>query len=757
MKKKKKKILKFKVFLDKKIKKFQEKFNFSHEIKSTKNKYVFQLNRRGIAIIFLYFFLCIFFAILFSITYIYFFATPKAKELPNRISKGTTIIYDRTGEHILYEIYGEENKRILLHDQIPDTIRVATVVSEDASFYHHIGIDIPSILRALEINIKNRQFQQGGSTITQQLARNVFLDRDKNLKRKILESVIALKLERKFEKDEILDFYLNQIPYGSNAYGIESASQTFFGKNAIDLSLDEAALLASLPKATTFYSPYGNNQRALIDRQKNILKKSAELGLADEKIVERALEIDTLKKIIPPKDNIEAPHFVFYVKEFLEKEYEDLDLETEGLKIYTTLDYDMQKRAQESVSQGVENNKKYRASNASLVAISPKTGELLAMVGSKDYFDSSIDGQVNIATSPRQPGSSFKPFAYAKAFEKGYQPETLIWDAPTNFGPDGSGKNYMPNNYNGNFSGLVSMRQALSSSLNIPAVKTLYLAGINETIDLAERLGISTLEDRNRFGLSLVLGGGEVKLLEMTSAFSVFANDGEKSQLKVIQKITDRQGNIKKEYSNESENVLDKEVARKISSILSDNSARSAVFGSNTPLAFKDYAVAAKTGTTQEFRDAWTVGYTPNISVGVWVGNNNNTPMKYGSDGIFVAAPIWRNFLDKELPNLPKEDFGSYEKIVSSKPMITGNVSGEIKYFKIASGNEISQNKLKKYKASEIRQQIEPEKHSLLYYVNKDFPLGSELPNYSDPMFVRWEKGINQDFSGEIFNLNITE
>ncbi|HAT73823.1 MAG: Glycosyl transferase family 51 [Candidatus Moranbacteria bacterium GW2011_GWF2_36_839] len=580
------------------------------------------------------------------------------------------------------------------------------------------------------------------------------MDRDKNLKRKILESIIAIKLERKFSKDEILDFYLNQIPYGSNAYGIESAAQTFFGKRAIDLALDEAALLASLPKATTFYSPYGNNQTALISQQKNILRQLVTLGLADEKMIKEALGIDTLKKIIPPKKNIQAPHFVFYVKEFLEKEYGNLDLETEGLKIYTTLDYDMQRRAEESVRQGVENNKKYGANNASLVAISPKTGELLAMVGSKDYFDSLIDGQVNIATSPRQPGSSFKPFAYAKAFEKGYQPETLIWDAPTNFGPDGSGKNYIPNNYNGNFSGLVSMRQALSSSLNIPAVKTLYLAGINETIDLAESLGISTLENRSRFGLSLVLGGGEVKLLEMTSAFSVFANDGEKNQLKVIQKITDQKGNIKKEYSNESKNVLEKEVARKINSILSDNSARSAVFGSNTPLAFKDYAVAAKTGTTQEFRDAWTVGYTPNISVGVWVGNNDNTPMKYGSDGIFVAAPIWRNFLNKELPNLPKENFGSYEKIVSSKSMITGNVSGEIKYYKIASGKKISEDKSKKYKASEVRQQIEPEKHSILFYVNKDFPLGPELPNYNDPMFVRWEKGINQDFEEGIFDFN---
>ncbi len=702
-------------------------------------------------------FLAIAFLAVVFFCYAYFFIAPKAKELPSRMSKGTTVIYDRTGNHVLYEIYGEENRKILSHDQIPDVVRVATIAAEDASFYEHHGVDIPSILRALEINIRNSQFQQGGSTITQQLARNVFLDRTKNLKRKFLETIIAFKLEIKFSKDEILDFYLNQIPYGSNAYGIQSASQTFFGKDAVDLTLDEAALLAALPKATTFYSPFGNNKENLIERQKTILEQIEKLGVVDEKMMVEAFDANTISKIVSPKKNIEAPHFVFYVKELLEKEYGDSILETEGLKIYTTLDYDMQKRAEESVRQGVERNKEYGASNAALVAMNPKNGEVLAMVGSRDYFDTTIDGQVNVAVSSRQPGSSFKPLAYAKAFEKGYQPETLLWDVPINFGPDGSGKNYMPNNYDGKFRGLVSMRQALATSLNIPAVETLYLAGIDETISFAERLGISTLGNRKRFGLSLVLGGGEVKLLDMTSAFSVFANDGVKNSSTVIRKIIDQDGKIVRENVPQNENVLNKQIARKISSILSDNTARSAVFGSATPLAFKDRQVAAKTGTTQEFRDAWTIGYTPNIAVGVWVGNNDNVPMKYGSDGIFVAAPLWRNFLDKELAFLPKEEFGSYEKIVSSKPMITGRISGEIEYYKVTSGKKISGDKIDKYKASEMRQQVNPEKHSILYYVNKDFPLGPELPNYNDPMFFRWEEALNKEFESSLFNGELTQ
>lgn len=687
----------------------------------------------------------VFIAALLFLGYVYFFIVPKAKELPNRMNGGTTVVYDRTGEHILYEIHDEENRKTISHDQIPDTIKTATIVAEDASFYKHFGIDLSSIIRAMLINFKNKDFSQGASTITQQLARNVFLDREKTFKRKFLEMLIAVKLERKFTKDEILDFYLNQIPYGSNTYGIQSAAETFFGKDAGALTLDEAALLAVLPKATTFYSPYGNNREALVTRQKMIIRQMEALEVIDKKTADATLAIDTMKKILPLRINIEAPHFVFYVKEILEKQYGAEALENGGFKIYTTLDYDMQKRAEETIRQGMENSVRYNASNGALVAVNPKNGELLAMVGSKDYFNQTIDGQVNVAVRLRQPGSSFKPFAYAKAFEKGYQPETMIYDAETDFGPDGTGKNYIPHNYDGQFRGLLSMRQALAGSLNIPAVKTLYLAGIDETIDLAHRLGITTLNDRSRYGLSLVLGGGEVKLVDMAYAFSVFANDGLRAEPTAILKIVDSKNNIVMEHSVQSNQIIDKQIARKINSILSDNFARAATFGSASPLAFKDRAVAAKTGTTQEFRDAWTIGFTPSIAVGVWVGNNDSSFMKQGADGIYVAAPIWRNFMDKELAFLPKEEFVSYEKVISNKPMITGSVPGEIRYYKIKSGKKISQDDLKKYKADEVRQQIDPDKHSILYYVNKDFPLSSAPPDYYDPMLWRWEKALGQE------------
>ena len=694
----------------------------------------------------LYAFLFLFLCGLAFFFYVYFFVAPKAKELPQMKSNQTTIIYDRTGQHILYEIHGEENRKVLDHSEIPDNIRLMTISVEDASFYHHFGIDPVSILRAMKVNFESGSMQQGASTITQQLARNVFLDRNKNITRKFMEMIMAIKLERKFTKDEILDFYLNQIPYGSNAYGIQAAAQTFFGKSAADLTLDESALLAALPKATSYYSPYGNHRVELRNRQKQVLFQAQKNNLISEDDLKKAISVDTLKKLIPPQTNVQAPHFVFYVKDLLESEYGATALEENGLRIYTTLDFDMQKKAEESVQAGVEKNKKYKASNAAIVAMSPKTGEVLAMVGSKNFFDTSIDGQVNVAISPRQPGSAFKPIVYAKAFEKGYQQETILFDQPTNFGPDGSGKDYVPNDYDGQFRGPVSMRQALAGSLNIPAVQTLYLAGINESIDFAHKLGITTLNDRNRYGLSLVLGGGEVKLVDLTDAFSTFAADGVHTEPIFIQKITDSQGRVLQENSTQSSRVMDAQVARKIDSILSDNSARAPIFGSNTPLAFKDRAVAAKTGTTQEFHDAWTVGFTPSLAVGVWTGNNDNSPLTSGADGVFVAAPIWRDFLNKELPRLPIETFPDYEKVTSDKPLLTGQIPDtNINYYKIASGKKIPKDKLGKYKPSEIRQQIVSGGHSILFYVNKDNPLGTDLPNFNDPMLARWDMNPTQD------------
>jgi 1A family penicillin-binding protein len=682
-----------------------------------------------------------------AIAGLYFFAMPDLDTLTQAQSRfsQTSVVYDRTGKYVLYELHGEENRKMVAHEDIPDSVRQATLAAEDDAFYSHYGIDPISVLRALKVNLMHDGIVQGGSTITQQLARNVFLDRRKTWHRKISEAVLALKIERNFTKDEILDLYLNSVPYGSNAYGIQAAAETFFQKDAKQLTLDEAVLLAALPKAPTQYSPYGNYNKELVERQRSILLRMMDMKMVTRTEGEQALLADTLKKVAPLKQHVLAPHFTFYVIEELEKRYGRGALEMGGWKIYTTLDYNLQKTAEEVVRSGAARNVGRGAENAALVAVDPKTGEVLAMVGSKDFFDTKIDGQVNVATRPRQPGSSFKPFAYAKAFEKGYQPETLLYDVPTNFGPDGSGKEYTPQNYDGGFHGLLPMRKTLANSLNIPAVQTLYLAGVQETIDLAHRLGITTLQDRSRYGLSLVLGGGEVRLLDMVAAFSVFANEGVRHPAEAVVRIVGPEGEevYGPKQQEKERRVLDAEVARKINSILSDNDARSMVFGSNSPLAFPGHTVAAKTGTTQEFRDAWTVGYTSSLAVGVWAGNNDNRPMHAGADGVFVAAPIWRDFMDRALSRYPVTAFTPYQPVIIDKPMLGGSVeNGRVRYYRKSSGKELSFEEAMRKEPEKIRVEYEGARHSVLYYVNRDDPLGPSAPDYSDPMLGRWERSL---------------
>ena len=590
-------------------------------------------------------FLMIFFGVLIAVLFIYRYQTPTVRELTNFHPAQTSVIYDRSGTQVLYKIHGEENRKVLAHDEIPDIVRMATIVTEDKNFCDHFGIDFLAIFRAFKTNIEEQNISQGGSTITQQLARNVYLTREKTLKRKFMEALIAIKLERNFSKEQILDRYLNAVPYGSNAYGISAAAEVFFGKEAKNLTLDEAAFLAALPKAPTYFSPYGNNTNKLNLRYKNILSKLEIASTVPIDDIELAKKTNILAKVMPFQEPILAPHFVFYVTEQLEEKYGRDFLEVGGLRIITTIDLDLQKIAEKSVADGVARNYRRGASNASLVAIDPKNGEVLAMVGSRDFFDKSIDGQVNVSISERQPGSSFKPIVYATAFEKGYQPETLIADVSTNFGPDGGGISYIPRNYDGKFHGVLPMRKTLAMSLNIPAIKTLSLVGIDSAIDMAHRLGITTLNERQRYGLSMAIGGAEVKLIDMASAFSVFADDGKRFPQHAIKEIIDNKGESSF-YEVKGSQVISTDVARKINSILSDNNARSAIFGVNNPLHIPGKIVAAKTGTTQEFRDAWTVGYTPKISVGVWAGNNDSRPMVAGSDGVFVAAPIWRSFMD---------------------------------------------------------------------------------------------------------------
>jgi penicillin-binding protein 1C len=611
-------------------------------------------------------FFMVFLGVAIATFFIYKNQTPSVSELTSFRPPQTSIIYDRSGKIVLYKIHGEENRKVLSHDEIPDVVRIATVATEDKNFYSHFGVDFFSILRALKINIENGEISQGGSTITQQLARNVYLTREKTLRRKFMETLIAFKIEKNFTKDEILDRYLNQVPYGSNAYGISAAAEVFFGKEAKNLTLDEAVFLASLPKAPTYYSPYGSNISELIVRYHRNLNQLEELKLTTPTEIEKARKINILTKVEPFHESILAPHFVFYVTSQLENKYGRDFLEKGGLKIITTLDYDLQKIGEKVVAEGGVRNVAYGASNAALVATEPKSGDILVMVGSRDFFNSTIDGQVNVAARLRQPGSSFKPIVYATAFEKGYQPETLIADVPTNFGPDGGGISYIPQNYDGKFHGVLPMRKTLAMSLNIPAIKTLALVGIDSAIDMAHRLGITTLNDRNRYGLSMAIGGAEVKLIDMASAFSVFAAEGEKYPARSILEIVDNNGESYFD-KKQGDRVINVEVARKINSVLSDNSARSAIFGPNSPLYIPGRTVAAKTGTSQEFRDAWTVGFTPSIAVGVWAGNNDSHSMHPGSDGVFVAAPIWRSFMDAVLLRYPSEGFVGYQVVAHNE------------------------------------------------------------------------------------------
>lgn len=662
-----------------------------------------------------------------------------AKDLPNpnkvnaRNVPESTKIYDRTGEVLLYEIHGEVKRTLISLDQASDYVKEATVAAEDKDFYKHYGFDLRGIMRAALFNVKNENLQ-GGSTITQQFVKNSILSSEKTFARKIKELILAIEIELRFSKEEILQMYLNEIPYGANAYGVEAAAETYFGKRAADLTLAESALLASLPKAPTYYSPFGNHQDELKMRKDWVLDR-----MADEKMISRE-EAQKAKEeelhFVESREGIIAPHFVLYVKDQLAEKYGEKFIQEGGLKVYTTLDYNLQRLAEKAVAEGVERNKTYNASNAALVAIDPKTGQILAMQGSKDYFDKENDGNVNVAIRDRQPGSSFKPYAYAAAFKKGYTPDTIIFDLETDFGGG-----YKPRNYNLSQNGPVTMRKALAGSLNISAVKTLYLAGIDTTIDLARKMGITTLNDRDRYGLSLVLGGGEVKLLDHVAAFSVFANDGVKFEKTPILKIVDRDGKIlENNEKRDGKRVLDEQVARQISDILSDNQSRSFVFGSRSPLILSGRPVAAKTGTTQEFRDAWTVGYTPSLTAGVWVGNNDNSEMKKGADGVYVAAPIWHNFMEEALKNREVEAFPKPNHVVTKKAILNGKLAEEAKVTICKPSEKLATERCPQ---SQREERTYRKVHTILYYVDKDNPQGPYPSNpQKDPQFSRWEEPV---------------
>lgn len=687
---------------------------------------------------------------------------PSPDKIISRSVWQSTKIYDRTGQHLLYEIHGEEKRTIVKLDQISKNLLNATVATEDKNFYKHHGIDPVGIIRAIYTDIRSMRTEQGASTITQQLIKNSLLTSERTMTRKIKEIILAIETEQKFSKDEILEMYMNQIPYGSNAYGAEAAAQTFFGKSAKDLDVPESALLAALPKATTYYSPYGTHQDELVSKYKFIIDQMKEQGyISNGEEAENYKKEEILKRVRPFVEKIDAPHFVMYVKQQLVDEFGEEKVEKGGLKVYTTLNYDMQLIAEDAIKKKVEENlSKYSAQDAALVAMDPKSGEILSMVGSKDYFNIKENGNVNAAIANLQPGSSFKPFVYAAAFKKGYTPDTILYDVETNFGKDGSGKDYSPNNYNMKFSGPVTTRQALARSLNIPAVKALYLSGIKESVEMAHDLGITTLNNPAKYGLSLVLGTGEVKLVDMVSSYGTFANDGIRNVPVSVLKIEDADGKILKEASKDPKRVLDEEIARNINSILSDNEARSGTFGAASDLYIKDRPVAAKSGTTSSYKDAWTIGFTPSLAAGVWTGNNNGEEMKRGADGSKVAAPIWKDFMTRVLALDPVEKFPVPQKIETGKPVLDGKAENEV-IVKIdkACGDKLASELTPE---SQIEERTYAEIHDILYYVKKDDPRGDppEDPE-NDPQFRRWEDAVQvwakENLADKIANVAPTE
>lgn len=670
---------------------------------------------------------------------------PSPNKINSRIMAESTKILDREG-NLIYEVHGDKNRTLISFDEMPKYIKDATVAVEDKEFYKNKGFNIRGIARAFIYNLTHKNKMQGGSGITQQFVKNALLSPERTISRKIKELILSIEIEIVYSKNDILKMYLNEIPYGSNAYGIEAAAKTYFGKGAKELTLAECAALAALPKAPTYYSPYGSHKDSLLARKDMVLDKMAEQGFISKEEAEKA----QLEKLAFTKrqESITYPHFVMYVREKLVEKYGEKMVEEGGLRVTTTIDPKKQKIAEDVImNKAPDQLKKYGASNASLVSIDPKTGQVLAMVGSINYFDDAIDGNVNVGIRDRQPGSSFKPFAYATAWKKDrYGPGSPMFDLKTDFGGNPP---YKPDNYDGREHGLQTMRTALSQSLNIPAVKTLYIAGVKETIDTAHDMGITTLNDPDRYGLALVLGGGEVKLLDMVGAFGVFANKGEKKDTTPIIKVENSKGKVLEEYKNtKGKGVLDSQIAYLVSSVLSDNNSRAPIFGSNSPLTFgKSRPVAAKTGTTQEWRDAWTIGYTPSLAGGVWAGNNDNSTMKKGADGVYVAAPLWNEYMTKALEGTPVEHFEkpsgikkvTLDKVSGKKPIegsqtVTDEFPSWFKLEKAGSGKGYKINKVDGKLATE---DCPPETVQTIYSPQ----VQAEIPP-QDPAYSRWIKPI---------------
>jgi membrane peptidoglycan carboxypeptidase len=668
-------------------------------------------------------------AIILCFAVLYFAKTvPSIQEIGSQQIGQSTKIYDRTGTVLLYDIDNGQHRTLVPFDQIPQSVKDATIAIEDQQFYNEPAFDIKGIIRALFVDITTHSFAEGGSTLTQQLARTAFLTLDQTLSRKIKEFILAVKLNEYYSKDQILALYLNEVPYGPNISGVGEAAQDYFGVPVIQLNIAQSAVLAALPQAPTYYSPYGTHVSELLQRQQLVLQQMYNTGKITKAQLTAAQNFKiTFQPQTASGTGIRAPHFVMAVENYLVQKYGENEVDSGGLKVITTLNWTMQQQAEAAVTAGVARNTQlYQSTNAALVAQDPMTGQILALVGSANYFDASNDGNFDVATQGlRQPGSSLKPFVYMTAFQMGYTPDTILFDVPTEFSTDAecpavpnfnsTDKNcFHPQDFEGTFAGPLSITDALAQSVNVPAVKALYLVGEQSAIQNMSSFGISTFGNPSQYGLSLVLGGGAVKLIDLTEAYSVLSQQGVKHAQSMILSVQDANGDTLESYQDQTSQVADAQSINLINDILSDDAARAPLMGGSQGLTvFPGYDVALKTGTSNNYTDAWAMGYTPSLVVGVWAGNNNDAPMQKAGSSILAAVPMWSAFMTQALPEVPNTTFVQPAPVSASKPVFNGQyvVNGQV--------------------------------HDILYYVDKSNPTGPDPSNPAmDPEYNNWETGV---------------
>lgn len=692
--------------------------------------------------------LIVFIAVLSIMMVVYARDLPSPDRINNRDVALSTEIRARDGS-TLYRIHGDEDRTFSALSDIPEYLREATIAVEDANFYHHIGFSVKGTSRAVIANLTNSK-SQGGSTITQQFIKNAVLSPEKTYDRKLKELVLSLELELRYTKDEILQMYFNEIPYGSTAYGAAAAARTFFGKDLEDLSLAECAYLAGLPQRPTAYSPFTNPENGKA-RQEHVLNRMvSEKYITEEEATLAKNEVVTFKTRLT---NITAPHFVFFVQNYLEEQLglETRQIEQGGLVVTTSLDPALQTIAEEEVATGATYAAKFDSDNLALAAMDPQSGEILAMVGSKDFFGErtdAFDPQVNVITSYRQPGSSIKPIVYTEAFAKGFIPDSKVFDIETNFGNNGgAGPDYIPKNFSGSFAGPIDLRHALQQSLNIPAIKIGYLAGLEDISTLENELGYSNYEIGKNYGLAASIGAREVRAYDHLAAFSVLANEGSKVGPNPVLEVRDSNGNVLYQADYTETRVIDENISRITTNVLSDNGARA--WGQNV-LAIQGRPVAAKTGTSNKKNsngsiapnNLWTIGYTPSLAAVVWSGNNDDTTTSLAADGVNIAAPVWHNFMTRALEGTPVEKFTDPQIPARDKPMMNGDL-GEEQEITICQPSNL----LATANCPEDHKETRKVKvvHEMLHYVNRNDPLGPVPTDpASDPLYQAWEEALKK-------------